>query len=131
MSRSGDLLTRATIAISTLVALLMLAVPAYIWALTLTGAEGSPSTGLLTLNTMNAARLDTDDPSSLATRLSQALIPAPDLANRPGAVILAPASSWEAFAAAAPLIRLTGGPILAADGKSAVAEIERLRPSGV
>ncbi|HEX5416966.1 MAG TPA: hypothetical protein VFZ25_14985 [Chloroflexota bacterium] len=131
MAHSGNLLLRVTIAIAAVVALLMLAVPAYIWALTLTGAEGSPATGLLTLNTMSAVRLDTDDPAVLATHLSRALIPAPDVANRPSAVILAPANSWEAFAAAAPLVRLTGGPILVADGQADVAEIGRLRPSGL
>lgn len=131
MPRTADWLTLATLILSALVAVLMLVVPAYIWALTLTGVGGSPAIGLLTLNTMSAVRLDTDDPSVLTTQLARALIPAPGLAGRPSAVLLAPKSSWEAFAAAAPLVRLTGGPILVAEGNSGFAEIARLRPSGV
>ena len=131
MSRSGNLLGWLTVAISACVALVMLAVPTYIWGLTLTGAEGSPPTGLLTLNTMDASRLDTDDPAALAIRLSRALIPAPNVAHRPRAVILAPDNSWEALAAAAPLVRLVEGPILVGDSPAASMEIGRLRPSGI
>lgn len=131
MPTAGLLLERLTIAILALIALVMLAVPALIWGLTLTGVLGSPPTGLVTLQTVDVSRFDTDEPAALTLRLADALIPAPDRAGRPSAVILAPSDSWEAFAAAAPLVRLVDGPILAADAPDLGPAITRLRPSGV
>lgn len=86
---------------------------------------------MLTVNTKDVSRLDTDDPAILALRLSRALVPAPQFGNRPAAVLLAPGSSWEAFAAAAPLVRFTNGPILVANGADTPAELARLNPAGI
>lgn len=131
MSQVGRVLEWVTVAISMVVALLMLGIPGYIWALTLTAAEGSPASGLLTVNTVDVNRLDDDSPGTLALRLSRVLIPAPDLAGRPSAVILVPGSTWQVLAAVAPLIRLTGSPILVNDGPAVRGEIRRLNPSGI
>jgi len=122
---------RIVIGIGIIVILFILFAPGRILWRTLTGVGGSPSEGLLTLNTKDSVRFSEANPVLLSLQTSQALFPEGS-SNAPGGVIVVPADQWQAAVAAAPLIRWANGPLVLTDGSTAVSEeIQRLQPSGI
>lgn len=117
--------------IAVLLGLVILFVPGYILWLTWSGNGGSSSAGLLTLNTKDSTRLVEENPMALSAATAQTLFPEGSEA-RPGAVIQAPADTWQAGVAAAPLVRWLNGPLLLDNGAAEVeTEVDRLQPEGV
>lgn len=86
-------------------------------------------------STKNVTRIDSDELSDAAVRVSQTIWPATHKESQPGTVILAPEDNWQISMAAADLIHHpNNGPMLFMnDGKISEAtlqEIERLQPVG-
>ena len=120
---------RIVLGIGIVVIVFILFAPGRILWRTLTGEGGSPSGGLLTLNTKDGVRFSEANSTALSLQTSQTLFPEGSI---PNGVIVAPADQWQAAVAAAPLIRWANGPLLLTDGSGAMAEeVERLQPSGI
>jgi hypothetical protein len=106
------------------------------------GAEQPPqqvndqaSENLLTLNTKNITRLNSDDPIELSILTSQTIWPATHPENQPGALILAPVDEWQLALASLNLVHHPNdGPLLFTEAgvipERVLTEIERLQPKG-
>ncbi|OAH52905.1 ArsR family transcriptional regulator [Domibacillus aminovorans] len=90
---------------------------------------------LLTTNTKNTTRLNTQNPVQASILASQTIWPATHEENQPGTVILVPKDNWQVGLAAADLIHHpNNGPVLLTDKNELAAEtlneIKRLNPIG-
>ncbi|MGY3716939.1 cell wall-binding repeat-containing protein [Sutcliffiella cohnii] len=90
---------------------------------------------LITLNTKNITRLDSDDPFEMAVLVAQTIFPSTHEENQPGTVILVPVNSWQIGLASANLIHHpNNGPILFITEEEIPAltknELDRLNPIG-
>ncbi|WP_042349745.1 cell wall-binding repeat-containing protein [Bacillus massiliigorillae] len=90
---------------------------------------------LVTMNTKNVTRLNTNNPIEAAVYVSQTIFPATEKENQPGTVILVQVDDWQAGLASADLIHHpNNGPILFMnrDGipEATINEIRRLNPLG-
>lgn len=90
---------------------------------------------LLTLNTKNITRLDSDDPIEMAVLVSQTIFPSTHEENQPGTVILVPVNNWQIGLASANLIHHpNNGPILFITEEEIPSltknELDRLNPIG-
>ncbi|OLN22448.1 ArsR family transcriptional regulator [Domibacillus antri] len=90
---------------------------------------------LLTVNTKNTTRLNTQDPTEMSLLVSQTIWPATHQENQPGTVILVPDDNWQIGLAAADLIHHpNNGPVLLTNknelSDETLNEINRLNPKG-
>lgn len=112
-----------------LAAVILLAPGLILWR-TITGEGGSPTEGLLTLNTKDSARFAEADPAALSRQVARALFP--EGGNKPGGVVVVDKEQWQSAVAAAPLVHWVDGPLLMTDSVDAVVdEVTRLQPSGI
>ncbi|MFX3623329.1 MAG: cell wall-binding repeat-containing protein [Ectobacillus sp.] len=101
-----------------------------------TSFNENATNGLVTMNTKNVTRLDTNDPIKMAVAVSQTIWPATHKENQPGGVILVPIGSWQIDMASADLIHHpNNGPVLFIQKDSipsiTLNEIKRLNPTGI
>lgn len=100
-----------------------------------TNFNTNASENLLSLNTKNITRLNTNDPIEAAVLASQTIFPSTHEENQPGTVILVPVNEWQLGLASANLIHHpNNGPILFISENEIPAltknELARLNPIG-
>ncbi len=91
---------------------------------------------LLSLQTKNTTRLNTNDPIEMSIMASQTIWPATHLANQPGGVILVPVEDWQIGLASVNLVHHPiNGPVLFMEDDQisdwVLQEIDRLQPTGI